>query len=156
MKWYKNPIVLLAIAIPLATVLGSAYTIYLAVSSKEAPILESYRKQGLTPVKVTRKDTDITALFTGEALQLQAQPPVNEDLRLLFEHPTRAKQDWELILKSQGDNHYPLPPEALQALRQERWYLRLQPLDQRWHLNARTYDRENRDRLRERIEFISQ
>ena len=47
--WYKNHILLLIILIPLATVCGSMYTIYLAISSKEAPILDDYSKTGLSP-----------------------------------------------------------------------------------------------------------
>ena len=48
--WYKNHILLLIILIPLATVCGSMYTIYLAISSKEAPILDDYSKTGLSPL----------------------------------------------------------------------------------------------------------
>ena len=59
--WYKNHILLLIIAIPLATVCGSMYTIYLAVSSKEAPVLPDYYKTGLSPQKRDMGHTAITA-----------------------------------------------------------------------------------------------
>ena len=73
--WYKNHILLLIILIPLATVCGSMYTIYLAISSKEAPILDDYSKTGLSPQMRQEGRTDITATLTGGAITLQREPP---------------------------------------------------------------------------------
>ena len=69
--WYKNHILLLIILIPLATVCGSMYTIYLAVSSKEAPVLEDYSKTGLSPQKRHEGRTTITATLADGAITLR-------------------------------------------------------------------------------------
>lgn len=151
--WYKNPLVWLLIAIPFLTVCGSFYTIYLAVSSKESPVLESYKKQGLAPVKMSRKDTEITALLNPYLLVLNADPVLTEPLILTFEHPTRASMDWTVHLNPQTPNIYELPLRVKEALA-ERWYLQITPMDKRWHIKGATFDKHTKKAL-ENIELKS-
>ena len=105
--WYKNHILLLIILIPLATVCGSMYTIYLAVSSKEAPILEDYSKTGLSPQKRDMGHTAITATLDidGGTITLEREPhsptapsPCNANRQASKRSPspynTPAKRRW--------------------------------------------------------------
>ena len=86
--WYKNHILLLIILIPLATVCGSMYTIYLAVSSKEAPILEDYSKTGLSPHKfATALGITTDTLTSWEQGQRTPKGTAQALLKLLDKHP---------------------------------------------------------------------
>jgi len=98
--WYKNHILLLIILIPLATVCGSMYTIYLAVSSKEAPILDDYSKTGLSPQMRQEGRTDITATLTDGAITLQREPPSIEALTLTLQHASKAALDQRPPMKT--------------------------------------------------------
>ena len=127
--WYKNHILLLIILIPLATVCGSMYTIYLAVSSKEAPVLEDYSKTGLSPQKRHEGRTTITATLADGAITLQRDPPSIEPLTLTLQHASKAALDQTHTLQADAPNHYPLPTAVQQTLPTATWYLSLAPAD---------------------------
>ena len=124
--WYKNHILLLIILIPLATVCGSMYTIYLAISSKEAPILDDYSKTGLSPQMRQEGRTDITATLTGGAITLTREPP-----------SIKAALDQRHTLQADAPNHYPLPAAVQQTLTEATWYLSLAPADNSWKIKGK-------------------
>ena len=135
--WYKNHILLLIILIPLATVCGSMYTIYLAVSSKEAPILDDYSKTGLSPQMRQEGRTDITATLTGGAITLQREPPSIEPLTLTLQHASKAALDQTHTLQADAPNHYPLSAAVQQTLTEATWYLSLAPADNSWKIKGK-------------------
>lgn len=135
--WYKNHILLLIILIPLATVCGSMYTIYLAVSSKEAPILDDYSKTGLSPQMRQEGRTDITATLTGGAITLTREPPSIEALTLTLQHASKAALDQRHTLQADAPNHYPLPAAVQQTLTEATWYLSLAPADNSWKIKGK-------------------
>ena len=135
--WYKNHILLLIILIPLATVCGSMYTIYLAVSSKEAPVLEDYSKTGLSPQKRHEGRTSITATLTDGAITLQREPPSIETLTLTLQHASKAALDQSHTLQADAPNHYPLPAAVQQTLPTATWYLSLAPADKTWKIKGK-------------------
>ena len=134
--WYKNHILLLIILIPLATVCGSMYTIYLAVSSKEAPVLEDYSKTGLSPQKRHEGRTTITATLADGAITLQREPPSIEPLTLTLQHASKAALDQSHTLQADAPNHYPLPAAVQQTLPTATWYLSLAPADKTWKIKT--------------------
>ena len=121
--WYKNHILLLIILIPLATVCGSIYTIYLAVSSKEAPILDDYSKTGLSPQMRQEGRTNITATLADGVITLQ--------------HASKAALDQRHTLQADAPNHYPLPAAVQQTLTEATWYLSLAPADNSWKIKGK-------------------
>ena len=135
--WYKNHILLLIILIPLATVCGSMYTIYLAVSSKEAPVLEDYSKTGLSPQKRHEGRTTITATLADGAITLQREPPGIEPLTLTLQHASKAALDQTHTLQADAPNHYPLPAAVQQTLPTATWYLSLAPADKTWKIKGK-------------------
>ena len=135
--WYKNHILLLIILIPLATVCGSMYTIYLAVSSKEAPVLEDYSKTGLSPQKRHEGRTTITATLADGAITLQREPPSIEALTLTLQHASKAALDQRHTLQADAPNHYPLPAAVQQTLTEATWYLSLAPADNSWKIKGK-------------------
>ena len=135
--WYKNHILLLIILIPLATVCGSMYTIYLAVSSKEAPVLEDYSKTGLSPQKRHEGRTTITATLADGAITLQRDPPSIEPLTLTLQHASKAALDQSHTLQADAPNHYPLPAAVQQTLQTATWYLSLAPADHSWKIKGK-------------------
>ena len=135
--WYKNHILLLIILIPLATVCGSMYTIYLAVSSKEAPVLEDYSKTGLSPQKRHEGRTTITATLADGAITLQREPPSIEPLTLTLQHASKAALDQSHTLQADAPNHYPLPAAVQQTLPTATWYLSLVPADHSWKIKGK-------------------
>ena len=135
--WYKNHILLLIILIPLATVCGSMYTIYLAVSSKEAPVLEDYSKTGLSPQKRHEGRTSITATLADGAITLQRDPPSIEPLTLTLQHASKAALDQTHTLQADAPNHYPLSAAVQQILPTATWYLSLAPADKTWKIKGK-------------------
>lgn len=135
--WYKNHILLLIILIPLATVCGSMYTIYLAVSSKEAPVLEDYSKTGLSPQKRHEGRTTITATLADGAITLQREPPSIEPLTLTLQHASKAALDQTHTLQADAPNHYPLSAAVQQTLPTATWYLSLAPADKTWKIKGK-------------------
>ena len=135
--WYKNHILLLIILILLATVCGSMYTIYLAVSSKEAPVLEDYSKTGLSPQKRHEGRTTITATLADGAITLQREPPSIEALTLELQHASKAALDQTHTLHADRPNHYPLPAAVQQTLGEATWYLTLAPANRTWKIKGK-------------------
>lgn len=140
--WYKNHILLLIIFIPFATVCASMYTIYLAISSKDAPVLDGYYKTGVSPNKMNLNDQNIQSATLDPSralLILKRTTPSKEPLTLTLEHPTIAASDRTYPLIASADNQYPLPQEILTHLKNQRWYLKLtSQTNPNWRLHAQS------------------
>lgn len=138
--WYKNPILWLIIAIPCWSLISGISMLYFAISTKQAPVLDTYYKEGLSPHKRAQapNDAQISAKLEGGVLRTHALAP-NDVLQLTLEHPTIASQDTHYTLNPIQSNLYSLPPEAQTQLRKHHWYLRLTPADKRWTMRGQ-YD----------------
>lgn len=139
--WYKNHILLLCIIIPLLTVVGGFTTLYLALSSNESPVFESYEKQGVIPGKrsLYANDIDLSAtLDTSKVvLTLHTQPPLDEPLQIKLEHATRANEDQMHVLQAFAPNVYPLSDKLVKALAENKWYVKVHPLNHpTWELQG--------------------
>ena len=139
--WYKNYILILIIIVPFLTVCGSAVTIYLALSSKESSVMESYQKQGLAPGKHSIYANDIA--ITGNldpaqvVITLDTEPPISEPLTLVLEHATRADADQTHTLQAFAPNTYPLTDKLINTLIGQKWYVRLRPAENpTWELQG--------------------
>lgn len=137
--WYKNYILLLIIFIPFATVCGSMLTIYLAVKSKESPILEDYYKVGLSPQKRFATVTDITAVINLEkgTVTVNRTPVSIEPLTLNMQHASKAALDKQAILHASAPNTYPLPKMLLGIIPGATWYFYLSPADGSWRIQGK-------------------
>lgn len=135
--WYKNYILLLIIFIPFATVCGSMYTIYLAVHTNEAPVLEDYFKTGVSPQMRHSGHTDITATLENGNITLHRDPPSIEPLTLNLQHASKASYDQNITLQADAPNHYPLPDAVQQTLKRATWYITLIPSDESWKIKGK-------------------
>lgn len=126
LPWYKNHILLLIITIPLLSVVGSFFTLYLALSSQKSSVIDSYYKQGVTPAMHHYAAQTLTLRLEGGLLHvsgLQDTPA----LEFVFEHPTQAQFDQQYILQAVQPGLYTLPPQALSNLYSHKWYFKVSP-----------------------------
>ncbi|UJF23985.1 FixH family protein [Suttonella sp. R2A3] len=144
--WYKNYILILAISIPLLTVAGSMFTIYLAISSKDSAVIETYQKQGLTPGKrsVYPNEIAITGDISNGALTLTTDPAIEEPLTLILEHATRANLDQELTLNAFSPNVYPISDRTVEDIKGNKWYVKVHPSnDPQWEMVGQSDNRHS-------------
>lgn len=143
--WWREPMVWLIIALPLAAVVGSLITWWIAARGADALVAEDYYKQGLAIHQTLEREARAAAL--GLAAELRVQDGV---LRLLLEgrlerypdklqltlvHPTRQELDLALDLPAfaRGEYRAVLPPMPAGQRR-----LILQSAEQNWRLTGRT------------------
>ena len=87
--WYHEPLVWLVIFFPAVAVVGSLFTIYLAISSNDGLVVDDYYQQGLEINRVLARDQ--AAKFHG----LQAILDFNRDPKLIY-LTLNAKPDYVL------------------------------------------------------------
>lgn len=152
LPWYRYPYVwILLIAIPLLTLIGSAVTIYLAVSSSESGVHESYYKKGISPNELAAKeqlaaDQQLSGQLTvaADKLVIQLNQNVNQPtLDIKFQHPTLAKNDFNLLLTrhSPGANTYTVA--SPDNLRQNNWDIFIDSPESHWRIKGRLLKNEH-------------
>ncbi len=142
--WYREPMVWLLIAIPLAAVVMGVVIITLAVRHYDGLVVDDYYKQGLEINRSLERDHNAAryglhgdiALLTGQSavsLQLSAGEGFEFPLRLRLEmyHGTRQGMDTGVELRWLQGGVY---TGRLPALAPGRWTLRLQHED--WRLQS--------------------
>lgn len=142
--WYTQFWPWLLISFPASAVIGGIATIYLAIQSPNAMVVDDYYKAGLAINQVKHQQAlarqmRIEALLRSDGnnlqLRLSSKTPVNDTrLTLKFTHSTRAELDQQISLTRQGENAYSAPIPELQP---GFWYLRLEPVDQSWEIRER-------------------
>lgn len=143
--WYKNPILLFIIAIPLLSVLGSFFTLYLALTSDKSSVIDSYYKQGVTPGMHRYADEKLELRLEQGLLHVQGLSGT-PDLLFVFEHPTLSRLDEPFVLHAVQPGLYPLPADAQRKLYTQKWYFKISPhsadsantWQQRGHYNPKT------------------
>jgi hypothetical protein len=142
--WYKQGWPWLLISLPASAVVGGIITIFLAVNSPNAMVVDDYYKEGLAINEKKQRQANAARMAlrgllrhdgSQLTLSLSSAAPVTEDaLSLHIVHSTRPELDRQLNLQRTGEGRYAgetawLPPGT--------WYLRLEPADKAWELRAR-------------------
>lgn len=143
LPWYREPWVWLIIALPMTAVIGSMFTIYLAVSTADGLVVDDYYERGKAI------NLDLARDAAGARYRLKAS--IDIDLRdnrvqLLLEsataelpktltfsllHPTQAGFDQVLTLQHTGDGVY---SGSIDEVARGNWYLQLEADD--WRLSG--------------------
>lgn len=117
-RWRNaTPVMWAMIGIPLATILASAVTIFLAVDGAEPPLPPQYVSEGkaleadLALGEAARRagiQADLTISADGriEALLAQSKSPLPESLRLRLTHATLPALDRDVVLRSVAPGRY--------------------------------------------------
>ena len=132
--WYKQPLVLMIIAIPLSAVLGGISMIYLAITTDDGLVKDDYYKYGKQINLVLGRDIEakrigLTGHFdlepkTGTVLVKLATTKslLPASISLELQHATRAGHDQSIELVLTPDNNY---HGLIKELIPGRWYVQL-------------------------------
>ena len=114
--WYRQAWPWFLIALPAATVCGSFYMLFLAVSEPEAVVRDEYDRNGLEVTRRLQADARARALGLEASLGFDApgivdvtlsQPAsASARLRLHVIHPTDQSQDRTIALQRGNDGRY--------------------------------------------------
>ena len=141
--WYREPLVWLIIAFPLAAVIGGFATLYLAETSKDGLVVDDYYRKGKEINLVLARDQAAArAGLRGELRLDGASQRVLVDLRtergalpptltLRWLHATRAGYDRTQALERGADGRY---QTAFPELVPGHWYVQLEAAD--WRLQG--------------------
>ncbi len=142
--WYRQFWPWFLIALPASAVIAGLATLALAMSHPEALVVDDYYKEGLAINKVLARDhmakqlglSAILYLTGGDArVTVSADTPLADTaLRLQLLHPTLAHHDVQVVLHRDAVGAF---RGAVGELPRGRWYVIVEPLDQRWRLEAR-------------------
>lgn len=138
--WYRQFWPWFLIALPATAVAASGVTIWLAVHSPNALVVDDYARIAL--VTEERFERDRVAADLGLRARLAFEPAARrvrvllhtgtaqpESLVLNLVHPTLADQDRHVALAREGEGWI-----GETALPDGRWYVQLEPGDARWRL----------------------
>ncbi len=141
--WYRQLWPWLVMIPPAAAVVGGFITLTLAIRHADPLVTESHLKRGLAVVADEHGTQAAARLGVQGQLELdrstgrlrltlsgRSQPAL---LSLTFSHPTLASRDVTLPLLRDAHGVY---TAATQLDLHGRWYLKLNPPDQSWELNA--------------------
>lgn len=141
--WHRVPIVWLAIALPLAAVIGGFVTLWLAIRSDDGLVADDYYQRGKEINRDLTRDRAAAARGLKALLQLNAQggelrirfsaeraqtSPLPTQLDVQFMHATRAGFDRKMTLARAPDGSY---RALLPALAEGRWHVQLAAEDWR-------------------------
>ena len=143
--WYKQGWPWLLISLPASAVVGGIITIFLAVNSPNALVVDDYYKEGLAineDLARARRATElgITAELTYDArtgvvvLATTGVPDETRQLTLRFVHPTLAERDVTALVVRAADGRY---RTQLAPLAAANWHVQLQPDAADWRLETR-------------------
>lgn len=146
-KWYKQFWPWFLIFLPMTAVVGSMFTIKLAVTDSDGLVKDDYYKQGLA------MNQDLARKKTAEDLGVLAQGTINADagsllfalndaavghhneLSLSMIHPTRSDNDMTILLSSSDFKNY--SGTIPQAIKPGYWWIRLSPVNDSWYIEGR-------------------
>ncbi len=142
--WYQQFWPWFLIVLPLCAVAASLYTFHLASSGADSMVVDDYYKKGrainqdLSEVKKAEELGLVAELrYRNGQLELHMQGRHNngEAVRVLFNHPTLAKQDQQLLLTSDAAGVY---RERLdRPLIDGQWNLQIEAFDGHWRMQKR-------------------
>ena len=134
--WYREPYVWLLIALPLAAVIGSFITGWLALRSDDGLVMDDYYNQGLAINRVLERDRRANELGITANLQLSREQHTfrlfltgNENflapdtITISFLHATRGGYDQKIQVSRTDQNYY---QATLQDLVKGRWDVQIE------------------------------
>lgn len=138
--WWSEPMVWLLIALPVAAVIASLTTMWIAAHNADTLVKEEYVKEGMAVRQASERDRRAAAL--GISASLAVEPgrltltlagleTVPANLALTMVHPTDPAQDRVVLMESQGSGAY---AAVFTELPDTRRRLELMPGDKAWRL----------------------
>ncbi|MGY5449359.1 FixH family protein [Agarivorans sp. MS3-6] len=139
--WYKQFWPWFLIALPMAAVVASLFTFYIAATTNNDMVVESYYKKGkainadLSLVE-TAKSLGITASLaqSEQGLVLSMALPKgaeNQPLKIELAHKTLAKNDRSYVVTADAKGLYRFGDDLNEN---GRWFIRISPMDGSWRL----------------------
>jgi len=142
--WYREPLVWMLIAIPLAAVIGGTITFYLAVKSDDGLVADDYYQRGKEINRVLARDEaaaahalkgSIDINFKSGRVAVELSPNTSyrlpPEIQLQLLHSTRAGFDQVLMLQREPSGLY---GGNLPTLSPGHWHLQLEADD--WRLTG--------------------
>ena len=145
-RWYKEPMMVLVIGIPLLSVGWGFVMLTLAIDGADSLVSDSYYKDGVSYTQNESQDQlarDLLAeadiRFEGDRISItlsDAMPQMPSVLRLQLGHPTIEERDAAALLQLTGANQYlGMNPIELPAKR----HLWLTSPEQGWRLQQTVF-----------------
>ncbi len=155
LPWYRyRSVWILLVAVPLLTLMGSAATIYIAVTSSESRPHDSYFKKGLSPNELAPREEKAKQLGLSADLSvdqknivIKINQPVQDTLALRFLHPTLEKYDFGLSLSPVNESHTLFTVPVPKNLREHKWDIFLDAKEGQWRIKGRLLNREDHIQL---------
>ena len=140
--WYKQWMVWMVIAPPLAAVIAGIITINIAIETDDGLVVDDYYKEGLGINQSLKRDQlardlnlKAVAFIDNLALKLRFEQPIKDQvLSLHFIHPTQSQRDIEVTLKRFTEDAY---QAALPQMLSGNWNVLLEPEDKSWRISGR-------------------
>ncbi len=142
--WYREGMVWMLIAIPLAAVIMGLITLGLAVSTDDGLVTDDYYRRGLAINKDLERDRAAVLYQMSALLELDQEHntlrvglrsgqsiPLPDDLSVDLYHATRQGFDRSMLLQKQGAGEY---RAVLPDMVPGRWYVQLSA--ENWRLNG--------------------
>ncbi|WP_427978062.1 FixH family protein [Agarivorans sp.] len=139
--WYKQFWPWFLIALPMAAVTASLYTFYLASSTNNDMVVESYYKKGKAI------NADLSLIEHAEQLGIKAkvlpasqglvlsmdlpEAQKNQPLKIELAHKTLAQNDRSYVVTADASGRYRFGDDLNEN---GRWFLRISPMDDSWRL----------------------
>lgn len=143
-EWYRQPMVWLVIAIPLAAVVMGVTTIILAVVSDDGMVADDYYRRGLEINQSLERDRmaarhglnavvmiDMDGKLVHARLRAKGAFRFPDRIRLSLSHATQSGLDLSLTLTQTASQSY---QAGLPELSLGRWYIQLHSGE--WRLNG--------------------
>ena len=136
LKWYRQPMVWMVIAIPASAVIVGMAQLTISILTFDGLVEDDYYKKGIDINEVLARDE--FAMEKGIKAQVQIDGETGivvvalsnsedymfpDDLGLALLHPTQSKKDVKLLLSKGPDGRY--YSELLEPLSDGRWYFRV-------------------------------
>ena len=140
--WYKQWMVWMVIAPPVAAVVAGIITINLAIISDDGLVVDDYYKQGLGINQTLQRDhlaremnLEANIFIESNKIKMRVSGDVNEkSLILSFVHPTQGQRDVVTTMTRFADDAYQV---ELEKPLTGNWNLLLEPEDKKWRILGR-------------------
>lgn len=142
--WYKEPMMLIVIGVPLAAVIWGFVMLSLALDTKDSLVSNSYYKDGMSYTQdlrfhegARRLNVQADLTFTEDEIIVNATSIADEEpgsLQLQLIHPTLEDRDLTLFLQRTPGGQYVAANELELPQKRVIW---LTSPDQEWRVTAR-------------------
>ncbi|WP_432453092.1 MULTISPECIES: FixH family protein [unclassified Agarivorans] len=139
--WYKQFWPWFLITLPMCAVVASFYTLYLALTSNNDLVVESYYKKGKAinadlSLLHRAQELNITAklsqVASGLILNIDLPDTIkNQPLKIALAHKTLAKYDRNYIVTADANGLYRFGDDLTDD---SRWFISVSPMDDSWRL----------------------